>query len=64
MTNKKTTISVLGSGTWGTALACLLCDNGHAVTLYTPFDAEALELKTARVHKNLPGLVIPAENNC
>ena len=26
---------VLGSGGWGTALALLLCDNGHAVSLWS-----------------------------
>ena len=42
-------IFVYGSGAWGTALAMLLCDNGHAVTLWThdPEKAAAM-VKTRR----------------
>ena len=28
-------VSVLGAGSWGTALAVLLCENGHEVTLWS-----------------------------
>ena len=40
-------IVVLGSGGWGTALAMLLEQNRHAVTLWShdPKKAEQLELK-------------------
>lgn len=61
MKQEKRTISVIGSGTWGTALACLLANNGHVVTLYTPFADEAENIEKQRAHKNLPGLIIPAE---
>ena len=38
-------ITVVGSGGWGTALALLLVENGHDVTLWshTPAKAVALE---------------------
>lgn len=57
----KKTISIISSGTWGTALACLLKNNRHSVILYTPFAEEAIELKAQKKHKNLPGLIIPDE---
>jgi glycerol-3-phosphate dehydrogenase (NAD(P)+) len=52
--------TVLGAGSWGTALAMLLSDNGHQVTLWThhPEQAETLN----REHGNaryLPGLKFP-----
>ena len=47
-------ISIIGAGTWGTALACLICDNGHQTTLCTIFDKEAQELKANKIHKKLP----------
>ncbi|MBQ7916678.1 MAG: glycerol-3-phosphate dehydrogenase, partial [Firmicutes bacterium] len=28
-------VAVMGSGSWGTALAILLCENGHEVTLWS-----------------------------
>ncbi len=28
-------VGVIGSGSWGTALAWLLCNNGHHVTLWS-----------------------------
>ena len=30
-------ISVLSDGGWGTALALILCQNGHDVTIWGPF---------------------------
>ena len=32
-------VAVLGEGAWGTAVACVLADNGHAVTLWCHDDA-------------------------
>ena len=34
-------ITVLGSGGWGTALALLLLENGHEVTLWSYTEAES-----------------------
>ena len=44
-------VTVLGSGSWGTALAVLLCNNGHDVTLWSYLQEEVDEMK--RTHRNL-----------
>ena len=43
-------IIMLGSGAWGTALANLLCENGHRVILWNKNPARAEEM--ARSHRN------------
>jgi glycerol-3-phosphate dehydrogenase (NAD(P)+) len=52
-------ISVLGSGSWGTAVAKLLNENGHDVTLWSKFEAEAETLRTERENPFLKGVMIP-----
>lgn len=52
-------IGVLGTGTWGTALGRLLSNAGHDVMMWSPIDQEIRDLSTKRIHKNLPGMVIP-----
>ena len=39
-------ISVLGAGSWGTALSVLLNNNGHEVRLWSRFQEEVDTLKT------------------
>ncbi|MBR3763902.1 MAG: NAD(P)H-dependent glycerol-3-phosphate dehydrogenase [Clostridia bacterium] len=56
--NEAKKIGILGAGTWGVALARLLERNGHAVTVWSKFQAEVDSLNQNRVHPNLPGLVI------
>ncbi len=53
------TVTVLGAGTWGTALARLLCRNGHAVTLWSALPRELDALRADHAHPNLPGMVFP-----
>ena len=60
MSNTKT-IGILGSGTWGVALARLLQRNGHQVTVWSKFQAEVDALNSSRVHPNLPGLTISGD---
>ncbi len=53
-------VSVLGAGTWGCALAILLANNGHEVTIWTKIEAEARMLNENRkTMKNLPGAEMP-----
>ncbi len=53
-------VSVLGAGTWGCALAILLSDNGHDVTIWTKLEKEAKALEENRDElKNLPGARLP-----
>lgn len=53
-------ISVIGAGSWGTALAVLLHRNGHRVTVWSIVEAEIEMLKTEREHKDkLPGVKLP-----
>ncbi|MGM9662400.1 MAG: NAD(P)H-dependent glycerol-3-phosphate dehydrogenase [Oscillospiraceae bacterium] len=47
-------ITVLGSGGWGTALALLLVDNGHEVTLWSHSSAKAEEMRRSRCNPLLP----------
>ena len=54
-------IGVLGAGTWGMALARMLCVSGHAVTVWSAIEKEIDEFSATRVHPNLPGMEIPAE---
>lgn len=53
-------VCVIGDGGWGTALAMLLCENGHRVTLWSPFAEYARELQESRVNRKfLPGHRFP-----
>ncbi len=53
--------AVLGSGSWGTALAILLARNGHDVTLLGRDPEEIEIMKATRENlKYLPGFAIPA----
>lgn len=53
-------ISVLGAGSWGTALAVLLYNNGHEVTLWSALADEVKMLSEKREHETkLPGVRLP-----
>lgn len=52
-------ITVLGSGGWGTALALLLLENGHEVTLWSYRQEESDNLRERRENLVLPGVVLP-----
>ncbi len=53
-------ISVIGSGSFGTALAMLLTEKGHDVTIYGRNKAQIDMMKaTGGNHKYLPGIILP-----
>ena len=53
-------ISVLGAGSWGTALSILLYNNGHEVILWSALGEEIATLREKREHvSKLPGVKIP-----
>ena len=55
-------ISVLGAGSWGTALAFLLHNNGHQVLLWSALEEEVKMLQEKREHETkLPGVILPEE---
>ncbi|MBN3555929.1 NAD(P)H-dependent glycerol-3-phosphate dehydrogenase [Fictibacillus nanhaiensis] len=54
-------VAVLGAGSWGTALAIVLADNGHHVSLWGRREDQVNEINNH--HKNekyLPGVELPA----
>ena len=53
-------VGIIGAGSWGTALALLLSNNGHQVTVYSVIEDEIKMLKENREHKDkLPGIKLP-----
>ncbi len=54
-------ISILGGGSWGIALAVLLHQNGHQVTVWSALDKEIDMLKENHEHKMLPGVKLPED---
>ena len=53
-------VSVIGAGSWGTALALLLSKNGHDVTMWSILEDEIWMLDKEREHKSkLPGVKLP-----
>ncbi len=57
-----TEIGVIGAGSWGTALAILLNENGNRVTLWSHREEEAARIRAEHEHASkLPGVRIPEE---
>ncbi len=52
-------IGILGAGTWGMALARMLSNSDHEVTVWSALEQEVIDYAATRRHPNLPGMVIP-----
>ncbi|MBY6035680.1 NAD(P)H-dependent glycerol-3-phosphate dehydrogenase [Fictibacillus nanhaiensis] len=53
-------VAVLGAGSWGTALAMVLADNGHTVSLWGRREEQVQEINEEnRNEKYLPGVILP-----
>lgn len=52
-------IGILGAGTWGMALARMLSNTGHQVTVWSAIEKEIDDFSKNRAHPNLPGMSIP-----
>ena len=52
-------VTIAGSGGWGTALAILLHENGHDVTLWSHFETESKQLAETHQNPYLPGVTLP-----
>lgn len=53
-------ISIIGAGSWGTALAVLLWNNGHDIMIWSILEQEIEMLQAEREHRTkLPGVRLP-----
>ncbi len=52
-------IGILGAGTWGIALARMLANCSHEVTVWSALEKEVVDLAANRTHPNLKGMIIP-----
>ena len=57
-------VTVIGAGAWGTALANLLCQNDHAVTLWGHDAGHLARVRETRENpRYLPGITLSPENH-
>ena len=61
MSSQTYKIGVIGAGTWGMALARMLCNAGNEVQVWSALPEEIEEYSTTRRHRNLPNMIIPDE---
>lgn len=55
-------IGIIGAGSWGTALALLLSQNGHQITVWSALEDEIKMLAEKREHTDkLPGVKLPED---
>lgn len=54
-------ITVVGSGGWGTALALVLLENGHQVSMWCRREDKCRQMQDSRENPVLPGIKLPQE---
>ncbi|MDE5909475.1 MAG: NAD(P)H-dependent glycerol-3-phosphate dehydrogenase [Lachnospiraceae bacterium] len=55
-------VGIIGAGSWGCALALLLHNNGHQVTVWSIMEDEIKMLNEEHEHKDkLPGVILPGD---
>jgi glycerol-3-phosphate dehydrogenase (NAD(P)+) len=54
-------IAILGAGAWGSALAKIISENGHVITLWGHQPDHLKALADSRMNELLPGVTLPAE---
>ncbi|NHM29114.1 NAD(P)H-dependent glycerol-3-phosphate dehydrogenase [Neobacillus terrae] len=60
MQQKTQSIAVIGAGSWGTALAMVLADNGHMVRLWSHNESQVEEINRGHTnHRYLPEITLP-----
>lgn len=52
-------IGIIGAGTWGIALARVLANASHDVTVWSAIETEIDELEKTNCHPKLPGVTLP-----
>ena len=52
-------IGVLGAGTWGIALARMLCNAGNSVTVWSAIEKEIADLSATGNHPSFPDIDLP-----
>lgn len=52
-------IGILGAGTWGIALAKMLCESKHSVTVWSALPDEITNLKNTHIHPKFPDITLP-----
>ena len=54
-------IGILGAGTWGIALARMLCNEGHEVEVWSAVESEIEYFLSNQRHPKLPDAELPRE---